>query len=147
MRISDWSSDVCSSDLLALRGDTAFDRWSGFHLGAKLGQQVKAAEPARDQGDSSDPVQRGIGDLPLRLAGLAAKNGVDQRAKVALAMAGAEGCHHRRLHGLWMLGRGVAIERQLGDFASQAPEATNPRLIKGTTRSRHGPVTGKRGSS
>src|SRR3546814_12452387 len=125
MRISDWSSDVCSSDLsgkggpilpedgLALRGDSAFDRLSGFHLGAKLGQQVKAAKPAPDQGDAGDPVQRGIGDLPLRLAGLAAKNGVDQRAKVALALAGDEGCHNRRPHGLGMLGRRTE-ERRVG---------------------------------
>src|SRR3546814_1446017 len=140
MLISDWNSDVCSSDLqyiarrsalldaplgvvegrnragegraapscelsgkggpilpedgLALRGDSAFDRLSGFHLGAKLGQQVKAAEPAPDQGDSSDTVQRGIGDLPLRLAGLAAKNGVDQSAQVALAKRSEIGRAH-----------------------------------------------------
>src|SRR3546814_2865997 len=42
MRISDWSSDVCSVDLLLLDGAVAIERWSRF---APRGQTPSAVYP------------------------------------------------------------------------------------------------------
>src|SRR3546814_7119904 len=55
MRISDWSSDVCSSDLplagvVALAGALDLD-----HLGAEVAQKLGAGRAGQDAGQVEDP--------------------------------------------------------------------------------------------
>src|SRR3546814_8787170 len=49
MRISDWSSDVCASDLLLLRGEMRVERFAGLPL----------CVPLRHAGQGVGPGQRG----------------------------------------------------------------------------------------
>src|SRR3546814_956492 len=64
MRISDWSSDVCSSDLDRLddaRGFMAGDRGEGVRIGAVDEMQIRMAKPARDGADTH-LVRGAVGD-------------------------------------------------------------------------------------
>src|SRR3546814_6296114 len=79
MRISDWSSDVCSSDLIALRPDPV-----GQPHYDLVGARLAVARQVADGGDQ----------LVLRL--LHRRDLADGGPERA---AGAEGQHHRRLLG------------------------------------------------
>src|SRR3546814_17682705 len=88
MRISDWSSDVCSSDLLpAQRG-----------LGARPGQGEVALEPAgrlddvlREQFQPGQPVGGEVDFAAERGAGIPARGQTRVDAAVAVERAGERG--------------------------------------------------------
>src|SRR3546814_18331372 len=88
MRISDWSSDVCSSDLfLAAEGDGK--RHGRGHQTGILAAVKSAREISVAVGDKSDPfasLQAGIQEPPRQRHGLLAQIAIRQRFdKFALA--------------------------------------------------------------
>src|SRR3546814_6043858 len=60
MRISDWSSDVCSSDLVSPASAPPARRSAGGQRSAARDRRPPAAQP-RDDGQP-DPAQPGVGD-------------------------------------------------------------------------------------
>src|SRR3546814_17333153 len=69
MRISDWSSDVCSSDLRIGRADTGEQCDHGQRLYPRLAQRIhsRAAEPLRKRSVRARD-QRGMGECGRRRA-------------------------------------------------------------------------------
>src|SRR3546814_2065315 len=53
MRISDWSSDVCSSDLVEDAGQRVFDDAQHFHV-CPVDEGLHADTPLADRGDHAD---------------------------------------------------------------------------------------------
>src|SRR3546814_8764396 len=73
MRISDWSSDVCSSDLVAadaqrLQGDAERDRARELQLDRRLAPGHRSEE--RAQGDERLAVEARVGERRSRIDGL-----------------------------------------------------------------------------
>src|SRR3546814_18436710 len=73
MRISDWSSDVCSSDLLAQRRQSLAQTLTRLHLEAPTPEQagkflarVRLPGVAREKGEQRTRPHSGQGDLPVR---------------------------------------------------------------------------------
>src|SRR3546814_1063948 len=90
MRISDWSSDVCSSDLVAadaqrLQGDAERDRARELQLDRRLAPGHRSEE--RAQGDERLAVEARVGERRSRidglLVGLQVPGGTDLDARYA----------------------------------------------------------------
>src|SRR3546814_1253134 len=115
MRISDWSSDVCSSDLEALTGEAARQWLNGRD------EALKAAAAA---------LRTSPDEVPARVAALAEQLKKAEReladAKKALALGGAGG-------GGGGAAAGPAVE-QVGDvaFLAQVVDGLDPKELRGT---------------
>src|SRR3546814_19683226 len=101
MRISDWSSDVCSSDLVAVAGIES------DHAAARAGQQNRAAARTNRQGpEGKYRLAVGFGDR-------------QQAADVAVAMPFDPRSHDRDLAGTFAaLPDQLPVAVQLGDRKS-----------------------------
>src|SRR3546814_2460086 len=99
MRISDWSSDVCSSDLLAVvffHGAAQFEGGAGrFEQegGERGGAGYLAGEGVQGRDAGADLLQLGLCLVPLRHQFGIARSGANLQARV-----------HRRLEGMVVAG-------------------------------------------
>src|SRR3546814_13074396 len=102
MRISDWSSDVCSSDLRALlRADklqkraarTGFDWPDATGARAKIDEELAEVETAATDADRAEE----IGDLLFAVVNWARKLGIEPEAalRAASAKIGRASCRAR----------------------------------------------------
>src|SRR3546814_10795783 len=128
MRISDWSSDVCSSDLrklvleqLQLRRRSArheqASRSGGTRLGAERGQHACAIERGNRPGPS--------GGLPLALVPFGAAS-THQRELEPLFVV-AQGLYRNRLHGT--VAKPQQLVRQPTRFVLIATFVSSPALL------------------
>src|SRR3546814_15822891 len=87
MRISDWSSDVCSSDLAAFLGEGLDDLHSAKRLGderAQIGDPVltrarKGPDPPAKQHDGTDDERNAQKQHPRKLGGQGEKRSEERR--------------------------------------------------------------------
>src|SRR3546814_9173597 len=138
MRISDWSSDVCSSDLVAQSGSDAhrmLDSWAVSHIGSaitregmhEMGFAVTTALPADWRtGRFVGRVDRGGGPCVILIRDGRANDITRTYPTVsAFAAAGAPDCDGEELGAIDTLGLAVpAIPRLLRPIALQCANAS-----------------------
>src|SRR3546814_11699938 len=140
MRISDWSSDVCSSDLL----DTAETVFAA-DLDAGLETRMRALHPADHVFDVAKPAERG--GLQFRRAGPLGK---DQRRLVLALAAGDVAAREQHIAAQVVRARAFDPESKLAGFRFRRVQV-GPRSVQivdqalDRRKSEPGSATGLRG--